>query len=75
MTSQILRFPWLQSPHFWFPHWALSGKFGGEMFPAEGPVEKERAGNHQEGAVGAEEGEEDGIGPSRSLALCPLQMT
>lgn len=74
-ASQILRFPWVRSPHFWFPHWALSGRFGGELFSAEGPVEKERAGNHQEGAGGADEGEEDRIGPSGSLALCPLQMT
>lgn len=45
------------------------------MFPAEGPVKEEGAGNHQEGAGGAEEEEEDGIGPSGSLAPCPLQMT
>lgn len=39
-----------------------------------GLYEKEGVGNHQEWAGGAEE-EEDGVGPSRSLAPCPLQMT
>ena len=32
-------------------------------------------GNYQEGAGGAEEEEEDGIGSSGNLAPCPLQMT
>lgn len=45
-----------------------------EMLPAEGPCEKEREENYQEGA-GVVEEEEDRIGPNGNLALCPLQMT